>query len=799
MSASTTPTFWPEAASAAARFTVTDDLPTPPLPLATAYTRVSEDGWANGICGSACPPRSWVCSARRCSSLITSSWTRTEDTPGSLPTAAVTSRVIFSRSGHPATVSHTSTSTAPSAATSTFLTMPSSVIGRWISGSCTPSSAWVTCSALGGSMVGEFMASWYVAVLPASQAPPAKPARRGQRRGTAEAATAGTVAASAARSGLPLDDLARGRVEDHRPEARHGEEVEQTAGAVQRAGDRVVGAAADPRPVQPVVLDEPGDRGRVDQLAADVVRPGPGRDHQQRQPLAVTAPVGEAAKRHGRRGADRRVQRRVRAVHDHRGLVVVPAVGVVVGDHDRGGPPELGLLDLVDRVHQEVLLVQRVGVAGVAVLVLRRLQEADRRHVPGAERGVEVRQVVLVAGLVGVPDGGLGARRQVLGVSGRLVVLERLVVRRVVSDLGAADVRALVAADRESGAVGPGRREAALEPAPGDAPGVEQVTDVLAGRDGHRVGRGVAGVGAIVKGGVGVTVDGAEARAVGRAHGTRGRYGLPGAGADRHAAAGLARDQVERAGCRRAEGGVVVVVAHRIVLCVVPQPGDRVAVVVVHDQAGRAEVRGRAGADVGELDELVHLAAVDGLLLRRVTVVLVAGQGLRVGQPGGVAAVRVAGEQRPDRAAGGDLGVQAVHRRGPRLGVERAPVGVGRERVGAEVVVERHVLVEDHDHVLDRRRGPAGPEGPTARARGDGLRRRVRAGHRGADGEAGADDGGGGDGRVTPGFPVSGTDRGWAFAHLALLSLLAECTGEPPTGLRGRGAGARERTQEQKL
>src|SRR6266568_3220480 len=101
MSASTTPTFWPEAASAAARFTVTDDLPTPPLPLATAYTRVSEDGWANGICGSACPPRSWVCSARRCSSLITSSWTRTEDTPGSLPTAAVTSRVIFSRSGHP--------------------------------------------------------------------------------------------------------------------------------------------------------------------------------------------------------------------------------------------------------------------------------------------------------------------------------------------------------------------------------------------------------------------------------------------------------------------------------------------------------------------------------------------------------------------------------------------------------------------------------------------------------------------------------------------------------------------------
>ena len=84
MSASTTPTFWPEAASAAARFTVTDDLPTPPLPLATAYTRVSEDGWANGISGSGRPPRSCVCSARRCSSLITSSSTRTADTPGTL-------------------------------------------------------------------------------------------------------------------------------------------------------------------------------------------------------------------------------------------------------------------------------------------------------------------------------------------------------------------------------------------------------------------------------------------------------------------------------------------------------------------------------------------------------------------------------------------------------------------------------------------------------------------------------------------------------------------------------------------
>src|SRR5690348_16721300 len=222
MSASTTPTFWPEAASAAARFTVTDDLPTPPLPLATAYTRVSEVGWANGITGSDLPPRSLVCSARRCSSLMTSSWTRTEETPGSLPTAVVTSRVMVSRSGHPATVRYTSTSTAPSAPTLMFLTMPSSVMGRWISGSCTPSSAWVTCSALGGVMVGEVMDSCYPRPRSAPEQRSAPPPNRPMGRWSGSSRTNGHRFACR----LTLDDRAGGRVEDDRLEVRD-EEVEQ--------------------------------------------------------------------------------------------------------------------------------------------------------------------------------------------------------------------------------------------------------------------------------------------------------------------------------------------------------------------------------------------------------------------------------------------------------------------------------------------------------------------------------------------------------------------------------------------
>ena len=84
MSASTTPTDRPRAASAAARLTVTLDLPTPPLPLATAYTRVREPGWANGMTGSAAPapPRSCVCRSWRCSAVITPKSISTAVTPG---------------------------------------------------------------------------------------------------------------------------------------------------------------------------------------------------------------------------------------------------------------------------------------------------------------------------------------------------------------------------------------------------------------------------------------------------------------------------------------------------------------------------------------------------------------------------------------------------------------------------------------------------------------------------------------------------------------------------------------------
>src|SRR5215467_5130778 len=142
MSASTTPTDSPRRASDAARLTVTLDLPTPPLPLATAYTLVRLPGWANGMTGSPpVPPRRLAWSSLRWASLITPKSISTPETPCTVPTAAVMSVRSLSRSGHPAAVSSSPTVTTPAASTSTDLTMPRSVMGRRISGSSTVASA----------------------------------------------------------------------------------------------------------------------------------------------------------------------------------------------------------------------------------------------------------------------------------------------------------------------------------------------------------------------------------------------------------------------------------------------------------------------------------------------------------------------------------------------------------------------------------------------------------------------------------------------------------------------------------
>src|ERR1700691_1323110 len=390
---------------------------------------------------------------------------------------------------------------------------------------------------------------------------------------------------------------------------------------------------------------------------------------------------------------------------------------------------------------------------------------AAGRHVAVLQRLGEVRQVVLVVGLVGAADRGLRRRRQVGRVRRGGVELERGPGRGVLVRRAAVDVGALRAADRAA-AVRRRRGEPALEPAPRDVLGVQQVADVLTGHHALRVGGGVVGVRALVVVRVDVAVGGAvrgDRACVGGLRAGRG---------DRVTVRAQAGTHVDRALGRGPERGVPVVVAHRVVLRVVPQPGDGVAVEVVHDDPGRAVVLAGGGAVVllGELDELIHLAAVFGLLLRQVVVVLVTGQRLRMGQPLRVVLIRVTGQQRPDRPVLGDLAVQAVHRRSSGLGVERGAIRVGRVRVGAEVVVERLVLVEDHDEVLDGGRRPVGVAVVARRHRRRGVvtgelrcARRARRG--------GADRHGGGQGerrrhgdRETE--PLAQAPDRWAYAHV---------------------------------
>src|SRR5262249_5243390 len=152
-----------------------------------------------------------------------------------------------------------------------------------------------------------------------------------------------------------------------------------------------------------------------------------------------------------------------------------------------------------------------------------------------------------------------------------------------------------------------GGPEPALEPAPGEAGGVQEVAEVATVHAVLSDLHGVAGR-AVVHQRLWVADDRLPIAAQLTRQVTVG-------GGD---AVRVPGDQVERAGCRGAEGRAVGVVAHGEGLGVVPQRGHGIAVVVVHDVAGLAPLAvdgGRTCPVAGELRELVHRATVEGLLL----------------------------------------------------------------------------------------------------------------------------------------------------------------------------------------
>ena len=208
--------------------------------------------------------------------------------------------------------------------------------------------------------------------------------------------------------------------------------------------------------------------------------------------------------------------------------------------------------------------------------------------------------------------------------------------------------------------------EAALEPTPAQAGGVQLVAHV---RTGHR--HGVAGRAVVVvRLGVGDQAEPALAIGDGVAIGVGAVDGQ----AD---AAGVTRNQVDRTRAGRSERGPERVVAHCELLGIVPQAGDGVAVVVIHDIIGLAGLAGvaRAARRADRRHELVHGAAVKGLLLGVVVVVLIAGEDVvdvRGVEPAGVrlvpagVLVGVVGQQGPGTTR------SRVPDRPSTLGVRRA-------------------------------------------------------------------------------------------------------------------------------
>ena len=151
MSASSTPTVKPCAATAAARLTVTELLPTPPLPLAIASTRVLSEMAVSGA-DSRAFQRAFVITSLRSSLVISPQSIRTSVTPGCTATRVSTSFLIWARNGQPPMVSLTPTVTAPSGVTVMDGTMPSVTMSAPSSGSITERSSVVTSSTEGGTV-----------------------------------------------------------------------------------------------------------------------------------------------------------------------------------------------------------------------------------------------------------------------------------------------------------------------------------------------------------------------------------------------------------------------------------------------------------------------------------------------------------------------------------------------------------------------------------------------------------------------------------------------------------------------
>src|SRR5215472_1883274 len=146
MSASSSPTRAPDRCSAAARLTATVDLPTPPLPLATAIVCLTPGSISDG----------WRMNPGRTLAVI---FTATLDTPSIAPTDSSAWVLNRSRTGQAGVVSSNVNATSPALEMRSSLIMPRLTTSRPRSGSTIVDSAARTCCSLGAGMAPSILSS----------------------------------------------------------------------------------------------------------------------------------------------------------------------------------------------------------------------------------------------------------------------------------------------------------------------------------------------------------------------------------------------------------------------------------------------------------------------------------------------------------------------------------------------------------------------------------------------------------------------------------------------------------------
>jgi len=147
-----------------------------------------------------------------------------------------------------------------------------------------------------------------------------------------------------------------------------------------------------------MVFDKSDDRRLVGHTVVYEVDLRVRRDHQQRKSRTVAAtplahrvslraaapPTRQAVRTRyltRRLRARKRIIRRCRLIHDRTHHVIIPAVGIVPHDDYRGVLPLRELFYSIDRIDQEVLFIERVGLnldSRMTVLIGRRFEETYR-------------------------------------------------------------------------------------------------------------------------------------------------------------------------------------------------------------------------------------------------------------------------------------------------------------------------------------------------------------------------------------------------------------------------------------